>query len=131
MNLAVTKTVKTKLPCSLYNLNQIKENILGKKYLLSIAFLDNKTAQIINKTYRGKNYTPDVLAFPLSKKSGEILITPAVTGVKAAARGESKRNYLIRLFIHGLLHLKGWRHGSKMDELEQKFYRKIAKNKQR
>ncbi len=56
-----------------------------------------------------KDKVSNVLSFPLSKHSGEILICP-----RAAAP------YTIGyLFIHGLLHLKGHKHGATMERIEQ------------
>lgn len=50
----------------------------------------------------------NVLSFPLSKSSGEILIC------KKAAPPYT----LEYLFIHGLCHLKGYKHGATMERIE-------------
>ena len=52
----------------------------------------------------------NVLAFPLSKTSGEILIC------KSAAKPFTVEY----LFIHGLLHLKGLKHGATMEREERR-----------
>ena len=89
---------------------KIKEHVLGKRYDLSLAFLS--PAQM-RKAMRYKRVrarkTSNVLAFPLSKTSGEILIC------RAAAKPWSVEY----LFIHGMLHLKGRRHGVTMEREER------------
>jgi len=63
----------------------------------------------LNRTYRGQDKSTNVLAFPISKNLGEIFINPSRAkpfGVKF-------------LFVHALLHLKGMRHGAKMEKLEK------------
>ena len=61
----------------------------------------------------------------LSDKSGEIFIAPKAASRQAALFGEPTAKYIGRLFIQGLLHLKGYRHGSKMEHEERKILRRI------
>jgi probable rRNA maturation factor len=97
----------------------LKEKILGKKYELSIRFVTPTQAQELNSTYRGKEYIPNTLSFPLSEKSGEIILC------RSAMRREYKNfdmqydQYLIFIIIHSMLHLKGYEHGSTMERKEQ------------
>ncbi|MSR70526.1 hypothetical protein EXS62_00595 [Candidatus Kaiserbacteria bacterium] len=58
----------------------------------------------------------NVLAFPLSKTSGEILIC------KAAAKPYS----VGFLFIHATLHLKGLRHGATMEREEDRLLKRFG-----
>lgn len=93
----------------------MKNETLGKKYDLSVAFVDNQTMKQLNRKYRKKPYPADVLSFPLSKNEGEILIN------KKYAR---RKDYVGFLFIHSLLHLKGYKHGAKMELTEKKIVKK-------
>jgi len=122
-HLSLTNLTRGELPRLPFR--KITEKILSKKYSLSVVFTGNKRAARLNKKYRGKNYAPDVLAFPLSDKSGEIFIAPKAASRQAALFGEPTAKYIGRLFIHGLLHLKGYRHGSKMEHEERKILRRI------
>ena len=85
--------------------------MLGKRYDLSLAFLLPTQMRKAMKYKKEKTKkTSNVLAFPLSKTSGEILIC------KQAAKP-----YTVEfLFIHGLLHLKGFKHGATMEREERK-----------
>ncbi len=59
--------------------------------------------------------TSNVLAFPLSKTSGEILIC------KSAAKPFTVEF----LFIHGALHLKGLKHGATMEREENRLLKRF------
>ena len=63
---------------------------------------------------KNKDKASNVLSFPLSKTSGEIVLCPA-------ARGEFTVGYL---FIHGLCHLKGHAHGATMESVERRYLKK-------
>lgn len=104
----------------------IKEAILGKQYSLSLAFIGTKRAQKLNTTYRQKTYVPNVLSFPLDEKCGEIFICPEISYKEAWEFNLSKEGYVAFLFIHGLLHLKGFDHGDKMEELERRYVKKFS-----
>jgi probable rRNA maturation factor len=97
---------------------KIKNEILGKQYELSFAFISKKEIQLLNKTYRKKDEPTDILSFPLSKNEGEILICKDIAKIKCKEFGMTFQNYLIFLVIHGSLHLKGLDHGAKMERYE-------------
>ena len=103
-----------------YPYQEIKEAILGKKYQLSLSFVGTKRAQTINTIYRHKTYVPNVLSFPLDETHGEIIICPKIAYPEAKDFSLSKEGYIAFLFIHGLLHLKGYDHGDTMEKLEQR-----------
>ncbi len=104
--------------------DEIKKDILGSRYELSLTYIGRKRAQSLNLTHRNKDYTPNVLSFPLSEVMGEIYICPDVANLEAKRFDMTPTKYNIFLFIHGCLHLKGHDHGATMDSLEQKYIRK-------
>ncbi|MFT5849993.1 MAG: rRNA maturation RNase YbeY [Patiriisocius sp.] len=118
---AITSTVRSypKLPYQ-----DIKDDILGKKYSLSLAFIGDIRSQRLNEEHRGKTYTPNVLSFPLDTNIGEVFITPTIAKKEAHKFNLSHKGYVGFLFIHACLHLKGLPHGDKMDKLEQKYVTK-------
>ncbi len=100
---------------------EIKNDILGKKYSLSIAFVNEKQSREINKKYRNKDKSTNVLSFALLKNKGELILCPAV--IKREAKNFSKNfeQFLGFLVIHGMLHLKGLEHSSTMERAEKKY----------
>lgn len=91
------------------NADKIKAAVLGQKYELSLVFCGNALSKKLNRIYRNKDKPTNVLAFPLSKTSGEIFINH-----------ESLHAFSeLELFVHALLHLKGMRHGAKMESRER------------
>ncbi len=99
----------------------IKDHILGPKYELTLALIGRTRAKALNQRSRGKSYTPNVLSFPLTKTTGEIYLCPAVAAREASAFGRTTTAQLTFLFIHGLLHLKGYDHGATMERLEEQW----------
>src|ERR1035437_2799783 len=75
-NFSVINKTKGKLPS--LPLVIIKNDILGAKYSLSVAFVGEKISKELNKKYRNKNKPTNILSFPLSKTNGEIVICPKV-----------------------------------------------------
>lgn len=103
----------------------MKNNILGKEYDLSIVLVNKATSQKINRTYRNKNNPTNILSFQLTKKSGEIILCPSV--IKFEAKNKFNRSFeefFNFLVIHGLLHLKGMQHSSRMERVEKEYDQK-------
>ncbi|OGZ07915.1 MAG: rRNA maturation RNase YbeY [Candidatus Lloydbacteria bacterium RIFCSPHIGHO2_02_FULL_54_17] len=97
----------------------MKERVLGKRYRLSLVLAGDVYARRLNRTYRKKGYIPNVLAFPIDPKNGEIVLDPSEARRACGKRGESFRFFAALLFVHALLHLKGYRHGSIMEKQER------------
>jgi ssRNA-specific RNase YbeY (16S rRNA maturation enzyme) len=91
--------------------DKIKGAVLGKDYELSLVFCTDSLSRKLNRIYRSKDKPTNVLAFPLSENSGEIFINTKRLGKFTA----------LELYIHALLHLKGMRHGAKMEHEEKRF----------
>lgn len=86
---------------------------------VSLVFAGERRAQALNIQLRNKDYTPNVLSYVVGKKSGEIILCPAVAKKQAPSYELSHPHMAGFLFIHGLLHLKGERHGAIMDRKER------------
>ncbi|MDO8620387.1 MAG: rRNA maturation RNase YbeY [bacterium] len=104
---------------------EAKNAVLGKRYELSVAFVTSSLMKAYNKKFRGKPVPTDILSFPLSALSGEILFSMAEVRKQAPLFGRTPENFLSFLFIHGLIHLKGYTHGSTMEAQEKKFRKKF------
>lgn len=119
----ITNQTKGKLPRLPFAL--LKDAILGKKYELSIAFVGHATSRKLNLAYRGKDKPTNVLSFPLSENSGEIIVDLAKAKSEAPDFEEKFEPFVGFLLIHGMLHLKGFDHGSTMEAMEIKFRKKF------
>ncbi|MCX6712266.1 MAG: rRNA maturation RNAse YbeY [Candidatus Vogelbacteria bacterium] len=100
----------TKRPAPSGSFVALKEKILGSKYDLSLVFCGPTLARKLNNERREKDKVANILSFPLTKSSGEIFIKLPATDFSVP-----------HLFIHGLLHLAGHDHSSKMEAEEKKF----------
>jgi ssRNA-specific RNase YbeY (16S rRNA maturation enzyme) len=94
---------------------KIKTEVLGKEYDLSLAFLNAKEMRDVTIRSKKVDKISNVLSFPLSKTSGEILICR-----KAAAPFS-----IGYLFIHGLFHLKGLKHSARMETQERRILKQF------
>ena len=99
----------------------MKEKVLGKKYELSISFIGAQKMRKINREFRQKDYATDILSFSLTKNSGELLIHLPKVRKNAPLFERNFEQHLRALVIHGMLHLKGMAHGSRMESMEEKF----------
>ena len=119
-SLSIKKTTKRKtLPLAFFL--RAKDTILGSKYDLSLVICGPTLSRRYNKALRRKDRATNILSFPLTKKSGEILLDLTTTKRDAPKFAMDEKTFAGFLFIHGLLHLKGYEHGSTMERLEKKY----------
>lgn len=88
---------------------------LGLPGRLSLAFPPEEEVVRLNRSYFGRASTTDVMAFPLGEVAlpaeeacGEVVVCAAQALRQAAEAGEPPERELLRLVIHGALHLAGW-----------------------
>lgn len=98
----------------------LAQSVLEPGYELSVVLVGDRRARALNTTYRGKTYAANVLSFPLSPERGEIFLNIAKVCREAKRFGLSPEGHARFLLIHGCLHLKGYTHGSTMEEAEQR-----------
>jgi probable rRNA maturation factor len=122
---SITRISKDRVPALPFG--TLKQEILGDAYDLSLVFADDATAQRLNLRYRKKNYIPNVLSFPLGPSAGEIFINIRQAKKEHAERGQTLRNYIAMLFVHGCWHLKGMRHGSTMEGEELRVLKRYVR----
>ena len=100
--------------------------------IVSVSFVDNKYIHKINKKYRQIDRPTDVISFAFldTEKSydkilyskgpvvlGDIYISVEKAQEQATEYGHSLHRELCFLFVHGLLHLLGYDHMKKEDEV--------------
>ena len=104
-----------------------------KKVSLSLLLSNNKKIKKLNKNFRNKNKPTDILSFPFSKKNkikkktyiGDIIISYDFLNKPKMQKIEIFREKLIRIFIHGFLHLLNFDHKKDID------YKKMLKEEKR
>jgi len=88
-----------------------------KKADLGILLVGDRSMRRLNRDYRKKNRTTDVLAFPMregpgpsSALMGDVVISVPTAAQQARQLGRSLNAELTILLIHGILHLCGYDH---------------------
>ena len=107
-------------------LANIARAILSERYVLSVVVCGDKLSRRMNRTYRKKDYAPNVLSFPLGDYDGEIFLNVRKAEREARVIGIRARERIALLFVHGCLHLKGYEHGVKMERLERTILKKFG-----
>tara|TARA_B100000780_G_scaffold259845_1_gene211156 strand:+ start:156 stop:626 length:471 start_codon:yes stop_codon:yes gene_type:complete len=118
-----------------------KYKFLNKKISLTILLSNNRNIKKLNKKFRNKNKSTDVLSFPSEKKLnikkstylGDIVISYEFMNKPKALNNLEFKDKVIKIFIHGYLHLLGFDHiklkdFKKMFKEEQEIY-KVVKTK--
>ncbi len=121
MAFSLHSTLKTRTPVSKKTgvlWHTIAEKVLGKRYDLSVVLVGDARMHHLNKLYRGKDKPTNVLSFPVSSTTGEIYLDIPYARKESRNYDHSPEHHLTYLFFHGLLHLKGFDHGPKMEHLE-------------
>ena len=89
---------------------------------ISLSFVNNNEIRELNKKYRGKDYSTDVLSFPLDEEIDDIIILgDIVVSVDKVIEQAEEYNHtfereLIYLIIHGMFHLLGYDHIKEEDK---------------
>lgn len=112
-------------------IESIKNDILGKRYSLSIAFVTPQKSREINRKYRKIDKATNILSFALGKNWGELVLCKALIKKEAKNLGKPFSKWLGFLVIHGMLHLKGFRHGSIMERAEKGYDQKYFSGNRR
>jgi probable rRNA maturation factor len=123
--LSISSTVKNNAPKDALFFRSALEEVLGKNYELSLVFIGNTLSRKLNHVHREIDKPTDILSFTLDKQAGEIFINIPYSIRKCKTFDRSFTNYVKFIFIHGLYHLKGYEHGSRMESEELKTRKKF------
>ena len=84
---------------------------------LSVLLINDRAMRVLNEQYRGKDRPTDVLSFPQPSLPGNVerLIGDVVISLQTATRQAKERKStihaeVVRLLLHGILHLLGYDH---------------------
>ena len=100
-----------------------KYQFSGKKISFSLLLSNNKSIKKLNKEFRNKNKPTDILSFPINKKIkiskqtyiGDIIISYDFIDKPKTQKTIKFKEKLIKIFIHGFLHLLGFNHIKNVD----------------
>ena len=95
-----------------------KYRFLNKKITFTLLLSNNKCIKKLNKKFKNKNKSTDILSFPLSKKTliskktyiGDIIISYNFMDKPKSQNIKKFKEKVIKTFIHGFLHLLGFDH---------------------
>lgn len=108
-----------------------------KYAVITVSFANTKKIKELNSQYRNVDKATDVLSFPMldivypqklkdfysevspdgSLYLGDVVICPKVAKIQAKEYGHSKKREISFLALHGLLHVLGYDHIKKEDEV--------------
>ncbi len=108
---------------------------------LSILFVNNRRMKILNTRYRGIHKDTDVLSFPLMEEGlhhvpvmlGDVVVSVPKALQQAKEFDVPFYDELLRLLIHGILHLIGYNHEinayqqKKMEKKEKEVFDAVKK----
>tara|TARA_B100001057_G_scaffold241970_1_gene242300 strand:- start:868 stop:1329 length:462 start_codon:yes stop_codon:yes gene_type:complete len=103
-----------------------KYKFLKKKISFTLLLSNNKNIKKLNKNFRNKNKSTDILSFPSSQKLqivrenyiGDIIISYNFIDKPKSQSFKSFKEKLIKIFIHGFLHLLNFDHVKDKDYLK-------------
>ena len=106
---------------------------LNKRVSLTLLLSNNKNIKKLNKNFRNKDKSTDILSFPFSKKTkiskqtylGDIIISYNFIDKPRSQKLQTFKEKVIKTFIHGFLHLLSF------DHLNYKDYKKMLKEEKR
>ncbi len=100
-----------------------KYKFLNKKVTFTLLLSNNKNIKKLNKVFRNKNKSTDILSFPSDKKIkiskntylGDIIISYNYLDKPRSQDLKSFKEKVAKILIHGFLHLLGFDHKKNKD----------------
>ena len=101
---------------------------LKRTNVIYVTFATERAMQEVNKRTRGNAHATDVLSFATAEEMrrvtprdtevdlGEIMICATYAAKEARRRSIDVREELMRLLIHGVLHIQGYDHAKEKEE---------------
>lgn len=108
--------------------NTIRKTSETEGKFVTIAFISDKKMCLLNKTFRGKDATTDVLSFPFEAEEfeadennlGDIFISLEQAERQAKENNLDVETEIKQLILHGILHLCGFDHETDDGEMNQR-----------
>src|SRR3954469_16019175 len=106
---------------------------------VTVAFVSDRAMRGLNRRWRGKRGTTDVLSFPSGQEEeferaegltlGDVVVSVEQAGRQAAEHGLDFEGEVAQLILHGLVHLCGYDHetdSGEMNALELTLRRRLG-----
>jgi len=105
---------------------------------VTVAFVSDRAMRELNRMWRGKRATTDVLSFPAEQAEfektegpnlGDIVISIEQAARQAKEHGLTFKHEVAQLILHGLLHLSGYDHETdhgEMNRLERRLRKQLG-----
>ena len=121
------KTHLRRIPVRAATVRRVAQSILVQaghpSAQLSLSLVGKTRMRSLNRKYRGRDYPTDVLAFPMESMGeqteiflGDVVICLPMAIGQASRFGNSADQEILRLLIHGTLHLLGYDHEQSLRE---------------
>lgn len=105
---------------------------------LTVRFVEEAESRELNRDYRGKDASTNVLSFPFEAPPGidlpllgDLVISPHVVEREALEQGKPLAHHFAHMVIHGTLHLLGYDHieddeAERMEALERALLARLS-----
>ena len=132
------KNPKRLIGQSIRIINKKDKTYKKKLFIFTLLLSGSKEIKKLNKKFRKKNKTTDILSFPFNEKKnlknlilnkkeiylGDVILN--IDKIKGKQNNKSFKNEFNKLWIHGLVHLFGYEHKKDqdfllMDRIEKKY----------
>jgi len=90
---------------------------------VTIRVVGHAEGRRLNRQFRKKDYATNVLSFPYGN-TGDLVLCHPVIAREAREQGKSVRAHYAHLVVHGMLHLRGFAHGRRMEAREIRLLRR-------
>jgi len=135
MSLAVyVATEGVRVPVARARVVALAEGVLRREKvrnaLLSVAFVTDRNIAALNREHLGHSGPTDVISFgfarvePRGAVVGDVYIAPGVARRNALAHGRGVREELLRLVVHGVLHVLGHDHPEDESRYESRMWKR-------
>ena len=95
---------------------------------VAVRVVDADEIRTLNRLYRDKDKTTNVLSFPAGNieglpaeagvQLGDVVVCAAVVAVEATEQGKAINDHWAHMIVHGTLHLLGFDHGNDAEAIE-------------
>lgn len=109
-----------RVPIALDRVSKVARSVLAaekvRHAMVSVTFVTDRAMRALNRRHLGRDRQTDVIAFGFRRTGseapilGDVYIAPAVARASARANGVTVREELVRLVVHGTLHVLGYDH---------------------